>query len=742
VKGKTNPFRGGIHTFKFHSLFSRFFISYLSILLVVIATMCSAYFYLRGGVMQKEIDAGEDYLSYVYIIVDGELNRIREMMDEFFQNPAISPMLASPKDDDVYDQRRISGALSDLIGGSKFIDGCFLYSKESRTVISNGGTISKEDFLDFLSSHYITGAGEIAEMLNESRELRIMPGQTDGADTPRIHARLPYVTTTDSKIALISGAGPTDDMNRLVVLVNEMDIRDILLKTNILNYGSVYIVDGRGNVVSSSAGAGGPQFDPALFTVLQTRADDTLQYDGNLVLSKRSDILGGYYITLLPYESIFEKINMIRDIFIISLLILSGICILFALLYSRAFYNPVLKLVEKLAARQPVDVKGKNEFALINHWVEHIQLNSERSREAEALERMIETGFQGDDAAQMFPYGKFLVAVLIGDSALKGAGLISEYVRRHPLEDAVLKFTKGNEGYCCLICNGNDLDAQRIQAYLMAMKRRIERDGDCFLVVGMSELCDGLAQVSQSFKNALDAIRLGVCEDENCFFEYSRRLKPTCKIYFPTDFDQKITDVLVTGSPEKIAGVIAGVFEHNKAVPRIYMRTVYMELINAYTRVADKYGRDYPIVEVVQYIENEYRPSHVMRFLTELYCSLLPGTGIPQDTTERVEDFILAYIEKNYHDENVNIEDIAEKLRLSRPYVSTLFKRSTGVAFSQYLMEFRINKAKELLLGTDYPVKVVASRVGYGTHTSFTRSFSKAVGISPEQFRVTNALQG
>jgi AraC-like DNA-binding protein len=393
----------------------------------------------------------------------------------------------------------------------------------------------------------------------------------------------------------------------------------------------------------------------------------------------------------------------------------------------------------KLTALRPSDISHRDEYALINNWVEHFRASYDKSQEAETLAWMIESGVYDEGTAQMFPHGEFMAAVLICVPELMGIDEILAYIRQHSLKEAVLKGARDNRGYCCLICNGDNLDAQMFKSYLATLKRDIERGDNCFIVAGIGGICHGLQQVSHSFRNALDAIRLGVCEDESCIFEYSANLKTTCKIYFPVDFDERMSDILVTGSEEMIANALAGVFDQNKALPRIYMRMIYSEFINTYMRIADKYGQEHKIAEVLQYVENEYRPSHVMRFLTDLFRSLLPAIGIPQDTAKRVECFICEYIEKNYHDENISIEGIAEKLRLSGSYVSTLFKRSAGIAFSQYLVEFRINKAKELLMETDYSIKAISAKVGYGTYNSFIRSFSKIAGVTPVQFRSISA---
>ena len=67
------------------------------------------------------------------------------------------------------------------------------------------------------------------------------------------------------------------------------------------------------------------------------------------------------------------------------------------------------------------------------------------------------------------------------------------------------------------------------------------------------------------------------------------------------------------------------------------------------------------------------------------------------------------------------------------------FKRTFGVNFVDYLTELRINAAKELLMDPLRPAAEVASMVGYESANYFARAFKKKTGMTPTEYRRSNA---
>ena len=99
---------------------------------------------------------------------------------------------------------------------------------------------------------------------------------------------------------------------------------------------------------------------------------------------------------------------------------------------------------------------------------------------------------------------------------------------------------------------------------------------------------------------------------------------------------------------------------------------------------------------------------------------------------------IKSYIGKHYMDETLSVKDISEHVFLSASYVCTFFKNETGHTLNQYLTEYRMEKAKQLLKDSRYRISDISSRVGYSDGNYFGKSFRKYSGLSPSEYREKN----
>ncbi len=105
----------------------------------------------------------------------------------------------------------------------------------------------------------------------------------------------------------------------------------------------------------------------------------------------------------------------------------------------------------------------------------------------------------------------------------------------------------------------------------------------------------------------------------------------------------------------------------------------------------------------------------------------------PQDLYVRSA---VQYIHSNYSRMRVN--DIAAHIGINRSYLTTIFKNKLKVSPQEYLVSYRLNKAKQLLQTTDQSIQEVAYHVGYDNPLTFSKMFKNAFGISPKNYRKDN----
>jgi AraC-like DNA-binding protein len=81
------------------------------------------------------------------------------------------------------------------------------------------------------------------------------------------------------------------------------------------------------------------------------------------------------------------------------------------------------------------------------------------------------------------------------------------------------------------------------------------------------------------------------------------------------------------------------------------------------------------------------------------------------------------------------VTDIAAHVHMSPSRLSHLFKAETGMSIMRYLSRARLDEAKRLLASPDTSVARVSEQVGFADPAHFSRSFKRAEGISPSDYR-------
>lgn len=93
-----------------------------------------------------------------------------------------------------------------------------------------------------------------------------------------------------------------------------------------------------------------------------------------------------------------------------------------------------------------------------------------------------------------------------------------------------------------------------------------------------------------------------------------------------------------------------------------------------------------------------------------------------------------AFIKNNYRAE-ISSGQMSEALHYHYNYITRCMKQVYGMTPNDYLLHYRLEQAKLLLLKTEWPISVIAAYVGFGSTPYFSNRFALKNGCSPRQFR-------
>jgi len=135
------------------------------------------------------------------------------------------------------------------------------------------------------------------------------------------------------------------------------------------------------------------------------------------------------------------------------------------------------------------------------------------------------------------------------------------------------------------------------------------------------------------------------------------------------------------------------------------------------------------ILFIIYYIKN-YLKSRSL----SLTITYKPVEVHPSNTTSQNTD-LLNYINSNFHNPELSLEKVANKLRISQRLITSTIHNTYGCNFKSYINQLRIHESKRLLKESNLSMGEIAIKVGFNTQSHFNRVFKSVVGISPTDFK-------
>ena len=138
----------------------------------------------------------------------------------------------------------------------------------------------------------------------------------------------------------------------------------------------------------------------------------------------------------------------------------------------------------------------------------------------------------------------------------------------------------------------------------------------------------------------------------------------------------------------------------------------------------------------------EESPFHLIGHLYLFIDGLVRSSASTQvNKGNSLRDFYIkeafSFIEQNFQND-ITVEDIAASCGLNRSYFGKIFHENTGKSPQEFLISYRMSKARELLKLTGLSIADIGNAVGYPNQLHFSRAFKNVYGISPRQWRNEN----
>lgn len=157
-----------------------------------------------------------------------------------------------------------------------------------------------------------------------------------------------------------------------------------------------------------------------------------------------------------------------------------------------------------------------------------------------------------------------------------------------------------------------------------------------------------------------------------------------------------------------------------------------------YTPAGSTEGIERCLLDILKHYKKEYASIgnvfHLFQQMIDLSETPLKQSGAKSENPDFHIQNALNYIRQRYS-EPVRIQELARHCGLNRSYLARIFKQAMGCSPQEYLIAYRIGKARQLLSSERISIQNIAYSVGYNDPYTFSRLFKRETGLSPSAYR-------
>ena len=289
---------------------------------------------------------------------------------------------------------------------------------------------------------------------------------------------------------------------------------------------------------------------------------------------------------------------------------------------------------------------------------------------------------------------------------------------------------KIDDDYCVvLFYNPCDCSMERIEEFIETVTSHLDCEIECYLSENIPFL--RLNSAYTELKN-LEARRL--FSDKPIVTQTPGRRSDATVTFPPLEI---LSAYVEAGRKDSLEAVIDGFLREisgSHAPLRDSLRVLYYRIISVAATALHQRGEG-PDPRRDSLLLDESVCNTVRSFRS--WVSTLIDVVVP--TYPQLETSSLIHAVKDYIQQNLSRdltrESIANEVYLNPSYLSRLFHKETGERLTDYIMRFRIHRAKQLLEQPDGKVTSIAHAVGYNNDSYFIKVFKSATGLTPHEYR-------
>jgi two-component system response regulator YesN len=293
-----------------------------------------------------------------------------------------------------------------------------------------------------------------------------------------------------------------------------------------------------------------------------------------------------------------------------------------------------------------------------------------------------------------------------------------------------------------LIATDEDLNAKAFEAFVRGVHAALSDTFEYGFAAGIGWVVPSPLSAPDSYRQALAALENGIFLGQDAVVAYdSGMLGESYRHFYPMQVEKKIFSAIEAGNQTLVKPLVDeffSVFEHGARPDTAVIRKVGITLLSGIYKYCADQNIDSPDVDTLLYKSfDEIAGTKTFGVLKQIVISVLNGIIELISQHGRMNQMIQTAVEfiQAHYVSDINLKMVADALFITPAYLSVLFKHETRENFVDYLNQYRIERAKELLRDIRLKNYEIAFRIGFQDEKYFYRLFKKHTGLTPSQYR-------
>ncbi|MGX4600848.1 response regulator transcription factor [Faecalimicrobium sp. JNUCC 81] len=285
----------------------------------------------------------------------------------------------------------------------------------------------------------------------------------------------------------------------------------------------------------------------------------------------------------------------------------------------------------------------------------------------------------------------------------------------------------------------NEKNKDILISELSQLKAGIMKESNSLVYISVGKYVDSVKDICKSYKTSLEISEYKmICSDKSWVKIYKEQGLKQNDTYI--EFEE-LKKMLVNKDISKTSDYINQIFRKLKSEEDLTPKQIKMKSVEIFLNVYNYFNESKIIKDLHKYFEcivnNHSTVDEIELQLINMLKHIQTKLEQADESISPVILKLLEYIEDNYK-YDLNLKEISDKLNINAIYLGQLFQRETGTLFSDYINNFRVNKAKKLLSDTTLKASEIGILVGYTNKNYFYRKFKNIAGVTPSEWRKIN----